>query len=118
MVPLHDFLLDFGSIQECPEYHYREFIRCKISKIIFVHTTTGISNVIYTEWKRKILKTEIIGEVPSAINPPSGCRFNNRCPYVEDICYSKIPKMIKADKNHLIACHFPEKTLNITKNLD
>ena len=37
-------------------------------------------------WKRRILKTEIIGEVPSAINPPSGCRFNNRCPYVEDIC--------------------------------
>ena len=69
-------------------------------------------------WKRKILKTEIIGEVPSAINPPSGCRFNNRCPYVEDICYSKIPKMIKTDKDHLIACHFPEKTLNITKNLD
>ena len=69
-------------------------------------------------WKRRILKTEIIGEVPSAINPPSGCRFNNRCPYVEDICYSKIPKMIKTDENHLIACHFPEKTLNITKNLD
>ena len=69
-------------------------------------------------WKRKILKTEIIGEVPSAINPPSGCRFNNRCSYVEDICYSKIPKMVKADNDHLIACHFPEKTLNITKNLD
>ena len=48
------------------------------------------------------------GEVPSAENPPAGCRFNTRCEYVQNICLEKEPKILKNTKNpsHLTACHF------------
>jgi oligopeptide/dipeptide ABC transporter ATP-binding protein len=60
--------------------------------------------------KRNLLQTEIRGEVPSAINPPSGCRFNPRCPYAEAICSEKSPPLAEIASNHSVACHFVSKT--------
>jgi len=45
------------------------------------------------------------GDVPSPINPPSGCYFHPRCPKVMDICRSKKPELIDSGNNHLVACH-------------
>ena len=51
-------------------------------------------------------KTVIKGEIPSPVNPPSGCRFNTRCPaYIGDICRTKEPEMIDVGKEHYVACH-------------
>lgn len=51
-------------------------------------------------------ETVIKGEIPSPINPPSGCRFHTRCPeYMGDICRKQEPKMIEARKEHYVACH-------------
>jgi oligopeptide/dipeptide ABC transporter ATP-binding protein len=61
-------------------------------------------------WKRNILQVEIKGEVPSAINPPPGCRFNPRCPYAEDKCRTEKPQLEEISSSHLVACHFVEKT--------
>ena len=61
-------------------------------------------------WKRNLLTTEIKGEVPSAINPPSGCRFNPRCPYAEGICTEVDPPLEPLAADHYVACHFVEKT--------
>lgn len=54
-------------------------------------------------------RTEIIikGQVPSAINPPPGCRFHTRCPYAKEICKKKEPPLIESGKNRYAACHFP-----------
>ena len=46
----------------------------------------------------------IEGTVPSLINPPSGCRFHNRCRYAKDICTTAKPKMVEAEKDHFIQC--------------
>jgi peptide/nickel transport system ATP-binding protein len=50
------------------------------------------------------------GDVPSPINPPSGCRFHPRCPrYVEGTCDSEEPELVHRGSglNHVAACHFP-----------
>lgn len=51
--------------------------------------------------ERVILK----GDIPSPIDPPEGCRFHTRCPFVMDRCKSIEPKLIDAGSEHLAACH-------------
>lgn len=48
------------------------------------------------------------GDVPSPINPPSGCRFHTRCPYVEERCRSQEPPFKKVQQGHSVACHLRE----------
>lgn len=45
------------------------------------------------------------GDVPSPINPPTGCRFHTRCPKVMDICKVEEPKFIDSGDGHYVACH-------------
>ena len=45
------------------------------------------------------------GEMPSALNPPSGCRFHTRCPHVIARCKSEAPQLIADAKGHATACH-------------
>jgi len=47
----------------------------------------------------------IPGTVPSLMNPPTGCRFHDRCPYAMEICSKMKPKMIEVKKGHFIQCH-------------
>lgn len=51
--------------------------------------------------KRDVLK----GEIPSPINPPSGCRFHTRCPVAMDICRSEEPAIVNIEGEHYVACH-------------
>jgi peptide/nickel transport system ATP-binding protein len=53
----------------------------------------------------------IKGEIPSPINPPSGCRFHTRCPqYIGDICRLKEPPLLNVGKDRYVACHlYPGK---------
>ncbi|HWI66276.1 MAG TPA: dipeptide ABC transporter ATP-binding protein [Symbiobacteriaceae bacterium] len=47
------------------------------------------------------------GEVPSPANPPSGCRFHTRCPYVQKLCREQEPLIHPVGPAHLVACHYP-----------
>ncbi|MCB9994456.1 MAG: murein tripeptide/oligopeptide ABC transporter ATP binding protein OppF [Hyphomicrobiaceae bacterium] len=49
----------------------------------------------------------IKGELPSPINPPSGCVFRTRCPRVQDICSKEKPVLRAIEGTHEVACHFP-----------
>jgi oligopeptide/dipeptide ABC transporter ATP-binding protein len=48
------------------------------------------------------------GDLPSPVNPPSGCVFNTRCWKAADRCRTEVPQLMQIGTNHRIACHFPE----------
>ena len=56
--------------------------------------------VVEATRKRIVLE----GDVPSPINPPSGCPFHTRCPYVIDACKQVVPSLVEIKRNHFAAC--------------
>jgi peptide/nickel transport system ATP-binding protein len=60
---------------------------------------------------RKQGRTILEGDVPSPLNPPSGCRFHPRCPLARENCSVEEPVLRELDRDHAVACHYSEQFL-------
>jgi peptide/nickel transport system ATP-binding protein len=69
------------------------------------YTVALMSAIPVPDPKHKLQKQIPRGEIPSPINPPSGCRFHPRCPYAFALCSKEEPKMTKIGDTHFVACH-------------
>ena len=54
-------------------------------------------------------RSRITGDIPSALNPPSGCRFHTRCPYVMPVCRETTPLLLETAAGQTVACHLVNK---------
>jgi len=57
--------------------------------------------------QRRAAKIRIVGELPSPLNPPSGCTFHKRCPYMTQRCVAEVPALREVDGTQ-VACHYAE----------
>jgi len=69
------------------------------------YTQALVSAVPVPDPESKRIKDVISGEIPSPVDPPTGCRFHTRCPYAHERCVIEEPVLIEAEKNHFVACH-------------
>ena len=74
------------------------------------YTKALLSAIPTLEPTKKRDRIVLEGDVPSPINPPSGCRFHPRCPLAMDVCKQKAPRELNLD-GHLVRCHAVEKEL-------
>lgn len=73
------------------------------------YTQMLVSSVLAPDPSARLKEVEIRGEIPSAIDPPGGCRFFGRCPYAKDRCSAEEPSFREVDAGHFVMCHFAEE---------
>lgn len=70
------------------------------------YTQALLSAIPIPDANRKRKRIILEGDVPSAYNPPSGCKFHTRCPYAQEKCRTEVPKLRPVGEDgHLAACH-------------
>ncbi len=69
------------------------------------YTQILLNSVPVPDPHRKKEKQPIKGDIPSPINPPSGCPFHPRCPIAEPRCQTEIPQLREVTPNHFVSCH-------------
>jgi oligopeptide/dipeptide ABC transporter ATP-binding protein len=72
------------------------------------YTQALLSAIPIAKPGRKRQRIMLRGEIPSPINPPSGCRFHTRCPFAAEICKQEVPALEQKAPGHWAACHFVE----------
>ena len=89
-------IVEIGAAEDIFDAPAHPYTQALISAVPKPHNATGTH--------QRIILT---GDVPSPIDPPSGCRFHPRCPIAQDRCRTERPLLIPGQNSRAVACHFP-----------
>lgn len=92
-------LVELADSYELTEHSMHPYTKSLISAIPIADPVTA----------RKSKRIVLEGDVPSPLNPPSGCRFRTRCPYADEQCANEKPEWREAAPGHFAACHHLDK---------
>ena len=92
-------MVELADSNELANHHVHPYTKSLISAIPIADPETA----------RKSKRIVLEGDVPSPLNPPSGCRFRTRCPYADERCGAEEPEFKEVRPGHFAACHHIER---------
>lgn len=92
-------LIELGSSNDITFNNMHPYTRSLISAIPIADPKTA----------RQSNRIVLEGDVPSPVDPPSGCHFRTRCPYADELCSEEEPAMEEKKEGHFVACHHLDK---------
>jgi len=100
-------LVEMGETGELFSYPLHPYTKALLS-------STPTPDPLIARSRQKII---LKGDIPSAVNPPSGCRFRTRCPYQMPLCVEEEPSLIEYNPGHSAACHRVEDIQSKISNI-
>jgi oligopeptide/dipeptide ABC transporter ATP-binding protein len=95
-------VVEYAEGDELFEHPHHPYTKALLSAALPAHPDEVVEEIVLS------------GEMPSPLNPPSGCHFHPRCPMAMDICRQVAPNLTRVGSSHTVSCHLYEQPASVT----